>query len=108
MPRYLVQVGYSSEAMAGMIKNPEDRTPAVRAAIESLGGKLECLYLAFGEYDAVGIAEIPDNVTAVALAMAIGATGRYRSYRTTPLMTMEEGVGAMRAAGKVSFRPAGG
>ena len=108
MARYLVQVGYAPEAMAGMVKNPHDRTPDVRAMIESLGGKLECLYMAFGEYDGVGIAEIPDNVSAVALAMAITATGRYRSYRTTPLLTMQEAVEAMRVAGKVSVRPAGG
>jgi uncharacterized protein with GYD domain len=107
MPKYLVEVGYAPEAIAGMIKNPEDRTPAVRAAIESLGGKLECLYHTLGEYDAVAIAELPNNVSAAAGAMAITATGRYRSYRTTALLTPQELVEAARAAGKVTFRPAG-
>lgn len=108
MPKYLVQVSYTAEAIDGMVKNTEDRTPAVRAAIESLGGKMECLYWALAEYDAIAIADVPNNVSAVALSLAISRTGRYRSYRTTPLLTADEMVQAMRAAGKVSFRPAGG
>ena len=108
MPKYLVQVGYTAEAIDGMVKNPEDRTPVVRAAIESLGGKLECLYWALSDYDGIGIAEVPNNVTAAAMSMAVSRTGMYRSYRTTALLTADEMVEAMRTAGKVSFRPAGG
>ncbi len=108
MSHYLVQVGYTDDALAGLLKDPQDRTPAVRAAIEALGGKLESLYMCFGEYDGVGIAEFPDNVSAVALAMAFTSTGRYRTFRTTPLISMQDAVGAMRAAAKVSVRPAGG
>jgi uncharacterized protein with GYD domain len=108
MPKYLVEVSYAPEAVAGMVKNPEDRAAPVRAAIESLGGKLESLYFALGEYDAVVIADIPNNVAAAALALAVTGTGRYRAYRTTALLTAQELVEAARAAGKVSFRPAGG
>jgi uncharacterized protein with GYD domain len=108
MAHYLVQVGYTSDAVAGMVKNPEDRTQAVRSAVEAVGGKLVTdLYLCFGEYDAVAIGEFPDNVNAVALSMAFTATGRYRSFFTTPLITMAEATQAMRAAGRVSVRPAG-
>lgn len=108
MPKYLVQVSYTAEAMDGMVKDPEDRTPPVRAAIESLKGRLETLYWTLGEYDAVAIVDVPDNVSAAALSMAVSRTGRYGSYRTTPLLTADELVAAMRAAGGVSFRPAGG
>ena len=44
MAHYLIQGAYTSEAWAGLVKNPEDRTAVVRAALESLGGKLEALY----------------------------------------------------------------
>ena len=108
MARYLLQVKYAPEALAGMMKNPEDRAVPVRAAIESIGGKMEALYFSLGPDDAVVIAEVPDNVAAAALAIAVGATGRYSSYRTTPLLTSQELTDAMRAASKVSFRPAGG
>jgi uncharacterized protein with GYD domain len=108
MPRYLLQVSYSEEAVAGMVKNPEDRSAAVRAGVESAGGKLESLYFAFGPDDAIAIVELPDNVTAAALSMAVTATGRYSSFQTTPLLTSDELTQAMRKAGTISFRAAGG
>ncbi len=108
MPKYLVRVSYTAEAIDAMVKKPEDRSGPVKAAIEGAGGKLECLYGALGEFDAVAIADMPNNVTAAALSMVVSRTGRYQNYRTTPLLTLDEMVEAMRAAGKVSFRPAGG
>lgn len=108
MPHYMVQGGYTPEAWAGLVRNPEDRTAVVRAAMESIGGKLDALYYTFGADDFVAVCEAPSNVTAAALAVAVASTGRYRDFRTTPLLTAQEMVEAMRAAGKVSFRPAGG
>jgi uncharacterized protein with GYD domain len=108
MARYLVQGGYTSEAWAGLVKNPEDRTAVVRAAVEDIGGKLEALYYAFGEDDFVAVLEAPDNVKAATLALAVASTGRYRNFRTTPLLTAQEMLQAMQGASKVSFRPAGG
>jgi hypothetical protein len=43
MAHYLFQGGYAPEAWAGLMENPEDRTAVVRAAMESIGGKLEAL-----------------------------------------------------------------
>ena len=39
MPQYLVQVAYTPESWAKMVKNPQSRLEAVRPAVESLGGK---------------------------------------------------------------------
>jgi uncharacterized protein with GYD domain len=107
MAHYLVQGGYASEAWADLIKKPEDRTAAVRAAFESLGGKLEALYYTFGADDFIALGEVPDNVQAAAVAIAVASTGRYRNFRTTPLLTAQEIVRALQDASKVSFRPAG-
>jgi len=107
MAHYLIQGGYAPEAWAGLIKNPEDRTAVVRAALESLGGKLEALYYTFGTDDFVGLGEVPDNIQAAAVAIAVASTGRYRHFRTTPLLTAQEMVQAMQGASKVKFRPAG-
>ena len=79
----------------------------MRAALESIGGKLEALYYTFGADDFVGLAEVPDNIQAAALSIAVASTGRYRDLRTIPLLTAEEIVQALQAAGQVSFRPAG-
>jgi uncharacterized protein with GYD domain len=105
MPFYLVQASYSVQATAAMVKSPQDRAGAVRPLIERMGGKLHGLWLAFGKYDIVGIAEMPDNVSAAAFAMAIGSSGGMSAYRTTPLMTMAEGTEAMKKAGGVGYQP---
>jgi uncharacterized protein with GYD domain len=107
MAHYLFQGGYAPEAWAGLMENPEDRTAVVRAALESIGGKLEALYYVFGADDFVGLAEVPDNIQAAAVSIAVASTSRYRNFRLTPLLTAQEIVQAMQGAGKVSFRPAG-
>ena len=108
MAHYLIQVSYSREGIGGLLANPQDRTAAVRPVVESMGGKLESLYYAFGEYDAVVIVELPDNVSAAALAMAIGGSPGISSYKTTPLLTMDEAMQAMRKASGTGYRsPAG-
>lgn len=103
MSYYLIQASYTGPAIAAMIKNPQDRAAAVRPMIEKAGGKLHGLWFTFGESDVVAIAEMPNNVSAAALSMAIGASGAMSSYRSTPLMTSGEAVEAMQKAGAVSY-----
>jgi len=105
MPHYLVQTAYTPEACAAMVKSPQDRLEAIRAVVERLGGKLLSMYMAFGEYDVVGVAEMPDNVSAAAFSLAVSAGGGIKAIRTTPLMTMQEGVEAFRKAGQAGYRP---
>jgi uncharacterized protein with GYD domain len=105
MAYYLVQAAYTPEAVAAMVKSPQDRLEAIRPVVERLGGKLPSMYMAFGEYDVVGIAEMPDNVSAAAFSLAISAGGAVRTVKTTPLMTMQEGVEAFRKAGQAGYRP---
>lgn len=105
MPFYLVQASYSSQATAAMVKNPQDRAAAVKPMIERMGGKLHGLWLAFGDYDVVAIAEMPDNVSAAAISMAIGSSGAMSSYRTTPLITVAEAIEAMKKAATAAYQP---
>ncbi len=98
MPYYLVQVAYTAEAWAAMVKKPQNRLDAVRPVIQKLGGKLESGWLAFGDYDIVAICEMPNNVSAAAFAMAASAGGAVKAFKTTPLMTLEEGLEAMKKA----------
>ncbi len=105
MPLYMVQGSYSGQATAAMVKNPQDRAAAIRPMIERMGGKLQDLWLCFGEYDIVAIAELPDNVTAAAMAMAIGSSGAMTAYRTTPLITAADAKKAMKKAGGVGYQP---
>jgi uncharacterized protein with GYD domain len=108
LPHYLVQVGYNTSGLAGLVKEPQDRIEKVTPAIEGLGGRVECAYYAFGEHDIVLICEMPDNATAAAFALAVGAGGTVGSYKTTVLLTPEEAVQAMTKAAESSYKPATG
>ena len=108
MAHYLVQASYSKEGIGQLLANPQDRAAAVRPVIESMGGKLESFFFAFGDYDVIPVAELPDNVSAAALAMAVGATPGLSSYKTTALLTMDEAMEAMRKASGTGYSsPAG-
>ncbi len=105
MAHYLVQVAFTAEAWAAMVKNPQNREEAVRPVVERLGGTIQSAYWAFGEYDIAAIFQMPDNVSAAAISMAFSAGGAAKAVKSTPLMTMEEGVEAMRKAAEAGYRP---
>jgi uncharacterized protein with GYD domain len=105
MPSYLIQVAYTPEAVAAFIAKPHDRTEPIRKVVEKLGGKLDKLYLAFGDYDVVGIYEMPDNVSAAAFALGIAGGGACKSVKTTPLISTEEGITALKKAGSSGYKP---
>ena len=105
MPYYMVQAAYSTEAWSGLVKNPQNRLEAVRPVVEKLGGQIEGGSLAFGEYDVVLICQMPNNVSATAFSMAASAGGAVKAVKTTPLMTIDEGMEAMRKASGVGYRP---
>ena len=105
MASYLLQVGYTPEAWATMIHNPQDRSAAIKAPVEKLGGRVERFWLSFGDYDVIGIVEMPDSVSAAAFSMAVAAGGSCRSVRTTPLLTAAEGQEAMKKAATCGYQP---
>jgi uncharacterized protein with GYD domain len=107
MARYLFQASYTSEAWAAQVSNPQNRVDAIRPVIERLGGRLECAYLSFGDYDVVVIAEMPDHISAAAFSLAASAGGGVKAVKTTPLMTVEEGIEAMKKAAGAGYRPPG-
>jgi len=105
MPHFLIQAKYTSEGLKGLLKDKASgRKAAVSKAIAALGGKLESIYFCFGAHDVVLIAEAPDNVSAAALSVTVGATGLVR-INSTPLLSVEE---MDRAVAKtVDYRPPG-
>jgi uncharacterized protein with GYD domain len=106
MPSYLVQASYTSETVAAMVKQPMDRSKILRAIVEKLGGSVGAFWFSFGEFDVVGIVELPDNVAAVSLTMVVSAGGAFRSGKTTPLISVEDGMNAMSKAGAFFQAPA--
>ena len=90
MAKYLFEGRYNSEGIKGVLKEGgSGRHAAVEAAIKALGGKIEAMYYAFGDTDVYVIVDVPDNITAAALAMGISASGAV-GVKTTVLLTLEE------------------
>lgn len=104
MAYYMIQTAFTADAWSKMIKTPQDRAQQVRPMIEKLGGKLEGYWTCFGDYDAVLIVQAPDNISAAALSLAAAAGGALRAAKTTPLLTMDESVEAMKRAGKAEYK----
>jgi uncharacterized protein with GYD domain len=90
MPKYLVQASYTVEGLRGLMKEGgSSRRTAVEKLVKGLGGRVEAFYYGFGETDAFVIAEVPDNVSAAAVALTVNASGMVH-IKTTPLLTTEE------------------
>jgi uncharacterized protein with GYD domain len=106
MPHYLQQVAYSQEGWNALVANPQNRIDAVRPAIAKLGGKIEAAWFSFGNYDIVVVTELPDNVSAAGIAMAFAAGGACKSVQTTPLISPEEAMEALKKARDCGYRPA--
>ncbi len=105
MPKYLLQASYTAEGLRGLLKEgATKRKAAVEQLIDSLGGKLEVFYPAFGDTDVFLIVDAPDNESAAAASMAVGASGAVQ-VRTTVLLTPEEIDRATKKS--VSYRPPG-
>jgi uncharacterized protein with GYD domain len=106
MAHYMLQVAYTADSWATQVKNPQNRIEAVRPAVEKVGGKIEGAWYTFGDYDIVLIMQAPDNVAAASMAIAFAAGGALKAVKTTPLMTVEEGIEAIKKAGGTGYRPA--
>ena len=106
MPKYLLEASYSPEGVAGVAdKGGSARRDAIVALFESVGGKLEVLYFAFGDNDAYAIGELPDNEAATVAALSVNRTGLV-TVRTVPLLSPEE---VDRAAQRTAdYTPPGG
>jgi uncharacterized protein with GYD domain len=104
MALYMAQFAYTTEALATMAKNPQDRSVPVRELVQKLEGRLIGFYYCFGEYDGVALFEAPDDTTASAVAMVAASPGHIKAYKTTKLFTVEETMEAMRKARSVTFQ----
>jgi uncharacterized protein with GYD domain len=107
MGLYLTRFSYTAETWSRLTKNPEDRREAARKYIESVGGKLHGFWYAFGSYDGYNLWEAPDNVSMAAIAIAISGGGALSKFETTPLLSVEETLDALRRAQNVSYRVPG-
>lgn len=105
MSQYLVEVSYTTEAFAALVKNPHDQIEQIAPVVARLGGRIETAHFAFGDYDLVMVIDMPDGVSAAAFSMAVAAGGAVRVFRTRLLLTVADSVQAMRKARHAEYQP---
>ena len=105
MPKYLIQANYAVEGVKGLIKEGgTGRRAAIENLAKSVGGSVEALYYALGDTDIFVLMDLPDNASAAAIALTVGASG-VATVKTTVLLTAAE---IDAAASKTpTYRPPG-
>jgi len=88
MPTYVVLYKLTDQGIRN-IKDAPQRIEEGIKAIEAVGGKVIGFYSVMGEYDYVGIGELPNDESAVTLALALGSQGNARTT-TLKAFTKEE------------------
>jgi uncharacterized protein with GYD domain len=90
MPKYLLQASLTVEGLKGTIEEGgTSRREAVTQFVESLGGKVEAAYYAFGYTDVFIIVDMPHNVAATAASLILNVAGTTKTTMTV-LITPEE------------------
>lgn len=105
MAHYLIQAAYTPESWKKFMAKPQNRIEALQPVLKKLGGKMEAAWFCFGEYDIVGILDLPDNVSAGAFSVAASAGGGVKAIKTTPLMSMDEGMSMCKKAAGADYQP---
>lgn len=81
MPTYISLMKLTDEGVRNIKEAPQRVANAIKT-LEAMGGKLIGMYSVMGEYDYVGIAEVPNDEAAMAFLLGLGALG---TVRTTTL-----------------------
>jgi uncharacterized protein with GYD domain len=98
MAHYLIEVGYTPQAWSSQIDAQANVVDRITPALKACNGKIECIYYAFGEADLVGVMDFKTPEDAAAFALTVTASGALRSYKTTPLLTVDQGITSMKRA----------
>ena len=109
MPIYITQGRYTSDAVKGMVANPENREKAVAELMEKAGGKLLALYFTFGEYDFLSISEAPSEEVMASALIAGAASGGVSHFKTSVALSAKDAMKAFKSAAALSksFKPPG-
>ena len=82
MAFYMIRGSFSTASWKALVAKPQDRSIAIGQLCEQHGCTLHHYFFALGEHDVVVIMEAPDDKTAMALAMAVAASGSVTAVQT--------------------------
>ena len=78
MATYITLIRYTQQGVQNMKESPA-RLDAAKQAFQAMGAELKEFYLLMGQYDAIVVAEAPDDETATKLAITVGSAGAVRT-----------------------------
>jgi uncharacterized protein with GYD domain len=78
MPSYVSIIDWTDQGIANF-KDTVDRYEAAQQQFERLGVRFTDVYWTLGEHDLVAVLEAPDDETATAAMLAVGAQGNIRT-----------------------------
>ena len=88
MPTYITLFRYTHQGIANIKQGPT-RLDASKEAFRRAGGEFKSFYLTMGQYDGVVLSELPDDLAAAKMALALGAQGNIRT-ETLRALTEDE------------------
>jgi uncharacterized protein with GYD domain len=107
MPKYLLIASYTPEGAKGLLKDGgSKRREVVEMMAKDLGGSVESFYFGFGTDDTYVIFDVPDQASAAAASLVVGASGAI-SARTVVLITPEEMDDAAKKSKKIGYKAPG-
>jgi len=98
MAHYLIEVGYTPQSWSTQIDTKANVVDRLTPSLKALGAKLECIYYSFGDVDLVAVVDFKRPEDAAGFALAVGSSGALRMYRTTPLLSVDQGIESLRKA----------
>ncbi|HTD80980.1 MAG TPA: GYD domain-containing protein [Thermoplasmata archaeon] len=86
MPHYFVLGNWTDQGVRNVKDSPK-RMDVAKELATKLGGRLE-VYLTMGQYDFIGVGELPNDEAVMQLALQIGSQG---NARTTTVKAWTQG-----------------
>ena len=102
MPLFITYASYSHSGVKGMVDKPADRSGVIKALVEKAGGKFVAMYFTTGSNDVVLVTEVADGSDAIAVGMAVAASGSLSKIETVRAWTPSEFKGIAEKAAKFS------
>ena len=78
MPTFIALCSFTDQGIRS-VKDTTKRADAVREAAKQRGVDMTQIFWTMGNYDLVTIIEAPDDATATAFSLAVGAAGNIRT-----------------------------
>jgi uncharacterized protein with GYD domain len=107
MPKFLYKANYTKDGLAGLLRDGgSGRAKAIDMLADSVGGRVESIYWAFGDTDVYLVVDLPDAVTAGALSAKVALSGAV-NITTTQLVTADEMDAIAAKSQNVEYRAPG-